>query len=63
MLKDGEKTDLWSARHALVLKGLAIVLGEHLPVSRSWTHIKGHGGAKYAVRAVRDHLAATQHAA
>src|SRR5437879_1908925 len=59
-LTDDEDTDLWSARDALVLKALAIVLGEHLPVSRSCTHIKGHGGAKYAVRAVRDHLAANR---
>lgn len=34
-LKDGEDTDLWSARDALVLKALALALGEHLPVSRS----------------------------
>ncbi len=33
-LKDGEEIDLWSARDALVLKALALVLGEHLPVSR-----------------------------
>jgi RNA-directed DNA polymerase len=59
-LKDSEDTDLWSARDALVLKGLAIVLGKHLPVSHRCTHIKGHGGAKYAVRAVRDHLAANR---
>ncbi len=56
-LKDGEDTDLWSARDALVLKALAIVLGKHLPVSPRCTHLKGHGGAKYAVREVRDHLA------
>jgi retron-type reverse transcriptase len=31
-----------------------------LPVSHRCTHIKGHGGAKYAVRAVRDHLAANR---
>ena len=55
-LKDGEDTDLWSARDALVLKALAIVLAEHLPISPRCTHIKGHGGAKYAVREVRDHL-------
>ncbi len=59
-LKDGEDTELWSARDALVLKALAIVLGEHLPVSSRCTHIKGHGGAKYAVREVRDHLAANR---
>ena len=34
-LKVGEDTDLWSARDALVLKALALALGEHLPVSRS----------------------------
>jgi hypothetical protein len=30
-LKDGEDTDLWSARDALVLKALAIVLGKSHP--------------------------------
>jgi len=48
--------DLWSARDALVLKSMALVLGEHLPVSRACTHIKGHGGAKHAVREVRENL-------
>jgi RNA-directed DNA polymerase len=55
-LKDGKETDLWSARDALVLKALALVLAKQLPVSRRCTHLKGHGGAKYAVRAVRDHV-------
>ena len=55
-LENGEDTDLWSAREALVLKALAIVLAKLLPVSRRCTHLKGHGGAKYAVREVRDHL-------
>ncbi len=32
-LKDGEKVDLWSARDALVLKALALVLGERLSIS------------------------------
>jgi RNA-directed DNA polymerase len=60
-LKDGEETDLWSARDALVLKAMALVLGKHLPVSpRCCTHLKGHGGAKFAVREVRDHLAANR---
>jgi RNA-directed DNA polymerase len=40
-----------------VLKALALVLGSYLPASRRCTHLKGHGGAKYAVREVRDHLA------
>jgi RNA-directed DNA polymerase len=56
MLKNGDETDLWSARDALVLKALTLVLGEHLPVSHRCTHLKGNGGAKYAVREVRDHL-------
>jgi hypothetical protein len=51
-LENGEDTDLWSARDALV----ALVLAEHLPVSLRCTHLRGHGGAKYAVREVRDHL-------
>lgn len=32
------------------------MLAEHLPVSHRCTHLKGNGGAKYAVREVRDHL-------
>jgi RNA-directed DNA polymerase len=59
-LKDGDDTDLWSAHDALVLKALALVLAQHLPVSPRCTHIKGHGGAKYAVREVRGHLAANR---
>ncbi len=51
-LKDGEEIDLWSARDALVLKALAIVLAKHLPVSPRCTHVKDHGGAKAAVRQV-----------
>ena len=54
---DGEEIDLWSARDALVLKALAMVLARHLPVSRSCTHVKGHGGAKAAVRRVMARLA------
>ncbi len=49
-LKDGEEIDLWSARDALVLKALAIVLAKHLPVSARCTHVKDHGGAKAAPR-------------
>ncbi len=49
---DGEEVDLWSARDALVLKALTIVLAKHLPVSIRCTHVKGHGGAKAAVRQV-----------
>ena len=53
---DGETVHVWSSRDALVLKALAIVLRNRLPVSKRCTHIKGHGGAKAAVRAVRDSL-------
>jgi len=53
---DGTVIHIWSARDALVLKALAIVLGKQLPVSKSCVHVKGHGGAKKAVRAVHDHL-------
>ena len=35
-----------------MLKALALVLGEHLPISPRCTHVKGHGGAKAAVRQV-----------
>ncbi len=55
-LKDDEEIDLWSARDALVLKALAIVLAKHLPVSPRCTHVKGHGGAKAAVCQVMRHL-------
>lgn len=54
---NGEVVHIWSSRDALVLKAMAIVLAEHLPVSKRCTHVKGHGGAKAAVRSVRDRLA------
>ncbi len=59
-LRTGEVVDVWSARDAVVLKALAIVLATHLPVSRSCTHVKGHGGAKWAVRQVWAHAAQNQ---
>jgi len=40
------------------LKALALVLQKHLPSSRRCTHLKGHGGSKGAVRAVRAALPA-----
>jgi len=55
---DGEEVDLWSARDALVLKALTIVLADVLPVSARCAHVKGHGGAKAAVRQVHNHLTA-----
>jgi hypothetical protein len=54
---DGSEADLWSARDALVLKALTLVLARVLPVSPRCTHIKGNGGAKAAVRQVRAALA------
>ena len=57
-LSDGSDIDLWSARDALVLKAMTIVLADILPLSPRCTHIKGNGGAKSAVRRVDAHLAA-----
>ncbi len=53
---DGEALHLFSARDALVLKALTMVLSRHLPVSKRCVHVKGHGGAKSALRAVWKHL-------
>jgi len=57
------KTELWDAKDALVLKAIAIVLGEHLkPVlTRNCYHLKDHGGAKAAVRATAKYLKQEQH--
>jgi hypothetical protein len=60
-LVDCEDVDLWSARDALVLKALTIVLAKHLPISTRCTHVKGHGGAKAAVRQVVRHLPQHRH--
>jgi len=54
--QDGEVIHIWSARDALVLKALALVLADVLPVSKRCVPVKGHGGAKAAARAVRDNL-------
>ena len=55
-LADREEVDLWSAQDALVLKALTMVLAKRLPVSPRCTHVKGHGGAKAAVRQVMARL-------
>ncbi len=55
-LKNQQEIDLWSARDALVLKALSLVLVKHLPISKNCAHIRGHGGAKGAVRQVLRHL-------
>ncbi len=54
--EDGTEIDLWSARDALVLKALSMVMAKVLPVSRTCTHVKGHGGAKAALRQVMARL-------
>jgi RNA-directed DNA polymerase len=51
-LQNGEDVDLWPARDAIIMKALAIVLGQSLPISQHCTHLKGHGGLKGAVRQV-----------
>ena len=53
---DGEVIHLWSARDALVLKALSMLLAEELPISPVCTHVKGHGGLKATVRSVYDKL-------
>ena len=55
-LKNQQEIDLWSARDALVLKTLSLGLVKHRPISKNCAHIKGHGGAKGAVRQVLRHL-------
>jgi hypothetical protein len=47
---DGEVLHLWSARDALVLKALALVVSPLLRLSPRCVHVKGHGGLKAAVR-------------
>ncbi len=53
---NGEVVHVWSSRDALVLKAIALVLARHLPLSRRCTHVKGHGGATWAVRAAYGQL-------
>jgi hypothetical protein len=47
-----EEVDLWSARDAVVMKALALVLAPYLPFAKPCAHLKGHGGLKGAVRQV-----------
>lgn len=58
VLKDGkpDAADLWSARDAVVMKALSRLFSQHLPLSEHCTHLKGYGGAKYAVRQVVEQL-------
>ena len=58
--RDGTTVELWSARDAVVLKALALVLADRLPASSRCYHLGGHGGAKAAVRDALDHLPSHQ---
>ena len=63
-LRDGQREDLdlWAARDAVVLKALSLLLPSVLPLlKRCCTHLKGHGGAKYAVRQVLARLPRCQY--
>ena len=55
---DADVIELWSARDALVLKALAIVLGESLDgiISKQCHHVQGRGGTKEAIRNTMDAL-------
>jgi RNA-directed DNA polymerase len=55
-LKDGSTVDVWTSRDALALKAMTLCLADVLPALPSCTHIRGHGGAKKAVRQVAEHL-------
>jgi hypothetical protein len=50
--EDGTEIDVFPARDAVVSKAIALVLERVLPVSPHCTHVRGHGGAKAAVRRV-----------
>jgi hypothetical protein len=59
LIRGEERTvELWAAMDALVLKALAIALGEHLrpDLSERVYHRSGSGGIKAAVREVTVHL-------
>ena len=56
---DSDIIELWCATDALVLKALAIVLGEHLndTISEQCHHVQGRGGTKQAIRNTMNVLA------
>ena len=54
--RENDVLEIWSALDALVLKAMAIVLNRRLSFSNRCYHLKGHGGAKAAVRAVVENL-------
>lgn len=58
-----KKIEMWSSQDALVLKAIAIVLGEYFKpiLSNRCFHIKGNGGAKKAVRETLKKLSPNDH--
>jgi len=54
---NGEEIALWSAADAYVLKLLTLTLQGILPVHRSCTHVKGHGGHKATVQQTHNWVA------
>jgi len=56
---DSDIIELWCATDALVLKALAVVLGEHLndTISEQCHHVQGRGGTKQAIRNTMNVLA------
>ena len=60
--QDGSQIAIWSARDALVLKMLTLILQTILPCHTSCKHIKGNGGSKRAVQATHDRINSGQFA-
>lgn len=58
-----ERLEIWTARDALVLKAMTLVLREHLAlvISPACSHIAGNGGAKKAVRQIVQELEPGSH--
>ena len=48
----GKETSLWSSEDSLVLKTITLILEKKLSphLFKSCTHLKGYGGAKFAIR-------------
>jgi len=54
---NGETIALWPAADAFVLKLITLALQDILPVHKSCTHVKGHGGHKATVRQTHNWIA------
>lgn len=55
-LKEQGDVDLWSAKDALVLKALSLVLADAITIPQNCYLTKGHGGVKGAVRNIHQSL-------